>query len=285
MSLTLTYKNDIGTVTMRGGGSAAGLRITAVEGLGLVTREYNAAVYSGYDGQETISSRAAARSITIAVEGIGRDMVKAVRNALEVFGQSGMLYIENEHLSRRIYCSQVQIPDVTRVLRGQIAAFAVQFLCDSPFFEDFEDTFVPLYSRKKLLETPFTLPEMFGKMIIGGSIEIKGSVSVEPVITMYYPEVIEDAESIVVTNKTTGKSIQLEYAPQKDDTVTVDIKNRRITSSINGNIINCLSDGTFLGDFVFERGVNVVSVSVGDVTSGFTIECKYNNLYSEAVIV
>ena len=58
MSLMLTYKNELGTVTMHGFGQAFPLRITAIEGLGLVHREYNSAVYAGYDGQETLDSRA-----------------------------------------------------------------------------------------------------------------------------------------------------------------------------------------------------------------------------------
>ena len=150
MGLTLTYKNDLGTVIMQGGGQDSPLRITAIEGMGLVTREYNAAVYSGHDGQETLNSRAAARSITIALEVIDKNAADIVYSALDVLGKSGMLYIENKDLSRRIKCSQVQIPDVARVLRGQIATFAVQFICDSPFFEDRNDTVLPLYKRTKL---------------------------------------------------------------------------------------------------------------------------------------
>lgn len=285
MGLTLTYKNDLGTVIMQGGGQDSPLRITAIEGMGLVTREYNTAVYSGHDGQETLNSRAAARSITIALEVIDKNAADIVYSALDVLGKSGMLYIENKDLSRRIKCSQVQIPDVARVLRGQIATFAVQFICDSPFFEDRNDTVLPLYKRTKLLSTPFALPTMFGEIALGGKIEIKGTISVEPVITVYYPTEIEGSESIILTNDTTGKSVQLDYAPKAEETITIDIKNRKVVSNISGNIINHLSDDTFLGDFVLVRGVNVISVNVGDVTSDFTIECRYNNLYSQAVIV
>ena len=285
MGLTLTYKNELGTVVMQGGGQSSPLRITAIEGLGLVHREYNAAIYSGYDGQETLGSRAAARCITIALEVMSENITQVVRDALRVFSQSGMLYIKNEELDRRIYCSQVQIPDVTRVLRGQIATFTVQFVCDSPYFEDAADTAVPLYKRTKLLSTPFTLPTMFGEIVLGGNIEIKGTISVEPIVTIYYPTALEGAESIILINETTGKRIQLDYAPQADDTVTIDVKNRKIYSTLSGNLINYLANDSFLGDFVLSRGKNVISLDLGDVTSDFTVECKYNNLYNEAVIV
>lgn len=285
MGLTLKYKNNLGTVLMQGGGQESSLRVTGIDGIGLVHREYNTAVYSGHDGQETLDSRTLARSITVAVEVVDKDAVQVVRHALDVLSQGGILYINDENLDRCIMCNQVHVSEADRVLRGQILTFAVQFICDSPFFEDVCDTVVPLYKRTKLLETPFTLPAVFGEIILGGSVEIKGALSVEPIITIHYPTKLEGAESIILTNETTGKSVKLDYAPSADETITIDIKNRKVTSSVNGNIINYISMDTFLGDFVLIRGKNVISVNVGDVTPEFTIECRYNNLYNEAVIV
>ena len=285
MSLIITYKNELGEVVMKGGGSDATFRITAIEGLGLVARDYSAAVYSGYDGQETLNSRNQARTITIGIEVMDKDVTYAVRSALHVLSREGTLYIKNDNTDRRIRCSQVQIPDVTRVLQGEIASFGIQLVCDSPYFEDGTDTVVPLYRRTKLLKTPFTFPAVFGDIVVGATIRILGTASVEPIITLYYPSPLEGVERIVITNETTGASIKLDYAPQANDTVTIDIKNRKILSSVSGNLINYLAEDTFLGDFALVYGVNVLSVDLGDVTSGFTIECRYNNLYNEAVVV
>lgn len=283
--LTITYSNSNGTVSMQGGGSTSPLRITDIEGLGLTAREYNVAVYSNYDGQNTFSSRAVARTITMAVEACGNGMSDTIRNAINVFSKEGMLRITDEGIDRRIKCNQIQMPDLTRVLKGQISTFAVQFICDAPFFEDAVDTSLPLYGREKLLTSPFSLPCMFGRITAGASIEIVGSMPVEPIISMNCPESLSDAENITITNETTGKSIILDYAPAAGEEITIDVKNRKIISSLNGNIINYLSADTFLGEFVLICGLNIISVDVGDVTSGFTIGCRYNNLYNEAVIV
>ncbi len=269
---------------MQGGGASSPLRVIAIEGLGLVTKEYNVATYSGYDGQETFGSRAAPRSITISLEIVSKNVLRELRSALDVFSQSGMLYIKDSDTDRRIKCNQVHLPDVTRVLKGQISTFVVQFTCDSPYFEDSDDTSIPLYGRTKLLSTPFTLPCAFGEIVAGANVEIVGNIPVEPIFTIYYPETLANVETVTISNKTTGKSIVLDYVPKDNDVVTIDVKNRKITSSCSGNIVNFLSGDTFLGDFVLKRGINIISVDVGDVTSGFTIECRYNNLYSEAVI-
>lgn len=283
--LEITYTNSMGTVSMRGGAHSSPLRITDIEGLGLTDREYNVAVYSNYDGQNTFSSRAVARTITIALEACGKDVTTIVRNAIRIFSKEGILHISDNETDRRIKCNQIQVPELTRVLKGQIATFAVQFVCDSPFFEDSTDTTSPLYERKKLITSPFSLPCMFGEITAGAKIEIVGDVSVEPIITIYCPQRFENTDSIVVKNETTGKSITLNYSPSDDEKIIIDIKRRKITSSINGNIINYLTEDTFLGDFILVSGGNVISVNMGDVTSGFTIDCQHNNLYNEAVIL
>lgn len=284
MSLKIIYKNELGEVAMRGAGNAQ-LRLLGIEGLGLVEREYNTAVFPGYDGQQTLSSRAVARTVNIVLEVIGDDTEKVIRNALKIFGRSGVLYIESGEIRRRIQCSQVYIPDVTRVLKRRIASFAIQLVCDNPYFEDEADTVVPLYRREKLLGTPFSLPAAFGRIVLGAGITVCGTIPVEPVITLYYPTAFDSEEYIFLMNKTTGKSIRIDYKPQMADMVTVDIKNRTVTSSVSGNIINCISDETFLGDFVLVEGYNFITVEAGDIDPDFTVECRYNNLYSEAVVV
>lgn len=284
MGLRVRYENALGVVEMTGGGESE-LRITKMDGFGLVGREYNTVVYSGYDGQETVSSRALPRAITMAVEFCCNNIAEKLKKALLVLNQKGSLLVETDGFSRRIFCNQVTVTDSERILKNRISAMVIQFVCDSPYFEDAEDTVVALYRRVKLLETPFSLPTMFGDIVIGANIYVSGAFSVEPVLTLYYPEELEKAESIVITNETNGAVIRLEYTPSKNDVVTVDIKNRKISSSLNGNLIQNLSDDTFLGDFVLEKGINIINLFVGDVSSGFIAECKYNNLYSEAVIL
>ncbi len=284
MALELIYKNDFGTVVMQGIGNGA-VRICKAEGLGVVQKEYRTAIYTGQAGQATLSARALPRCITLSLEVIGRDIFEVLKDTLRILSCEGMLFIRDSHTDKRIYCNQVQIPDMERVLKNKITAFAVQFVCDNPYFEDGEDTSVPLYKRTKKLETPFTMPCVFGEIIAEAQIDIAGSLGVEPRIVMYYPKALKTVENINIINMTTGKSICLNYAPKEDDTVVIDVKTRSITSTKSGNLLNYLSIDTFLGDFVLERGRNLVTVDLGDMTPDFTVECRYNNLYAEAVLV
>ncbi len=279
----IKYENSLGQLILYGGGEGA-LRVLSLEGLEPFAKEYNVANYSGQQGQETLSSRALPRTITMAVEIMKKPYEVNLQEVFDVLQQPGVLFIKSENVNKRIFCSQTHITDIKRIVKGEIATFAVQFVCDSPYFEDGEDTVVPLYRRTKSLATPFTLPCCFGEIVAGATVENKGSIPVEPIITIYYPGALEGLDGITITNETTGKGISLDYSPEGEDTVVIDIKNRKITSKLAGSLLNNLSDGTFLGDFILERGKNQLTVDLGDVAKGFGIECKFSNLYSEAVI-
>ncbi len=283
MGLELRFANELGEVLMTGSDRSS-VRIKEIEGLAPPAIEYNAAVYAEYDGQQTISKRASARAITVSLELVSESTAALVRRIMQVFSKTGTLYIKDENLDRRIECSQIQIPDAVRVLKGKILTFAVQFVCANPYFEDRMDSSAKLYKRNKLLSTPFTLPRAFGSIVTGAEVEIMGVIPVEPIITISYPQSLAGAEYISIQNTTTGKGIVLNYAPVANEVVTIDVKNRAIKSSVAGNIIRYLSDDTFLGDFVLVKGKNVISADMGDIGAELIIECRFNNLYQEAII-
>lgn len=282
MGFKVVFRNSLGDVEMYGD-SRGSIRIVGMEGLGPVENEYRTVVYNGLDGQETLSSRALPRSITMALEVCDGKLYDVAKRALRIFGKEGYLYIRNQFDAYRIFCNQVRCPEVTKVIKSNIASFVVQFVCDSPYFEDECETVIPLYKRIPLLETPFSLPGCFGDIVLGARIDIEGCGEVEPKIRLYYPEAMDHAGEIVLGNLTTGAQIRLLYMPSDRDTVTIDVKKRRVISSVNGNIINCLSDDVFLSDFVLKCGVNILTVEMDEMPVGTVAECCYTNLYGEAV--
>ena len=283
MKLKLSYKNCRGTAELCG--SSSPFHVTDILGLGLPEREYVTATYSGYDGQETLFSSCFARSITVSGDIVSQNLRADLINAMDIMSAPGYLYIESGDINRRIYCNQTIFPEAERILRGKICTFAIQFVCDSPFFENTEDTSVALYSRSKELSTPFSLPSVFGTTVAEATITLKSRNRVEPIIRILCPSELSDTTSIVINNLTGGKKIELLYTLSTGEEIVIDIKNRTVTSSVNGNIINCLSDDTFLSDFCFEEFTNNISATVGDINAGIFIECIYNDRYSEALLV
>lgn len=282
--LKLTYISKNGTAELWGGGKSP-LRVTEIEGLGLAEKEYQTASFAGYDGQETISARYLQRSITVSGDVQSGSAREALSKAVEILMESGYLYITDGDFKRRIYCNQTAFPDAKRVLRGKIATFAIQFVCDSPFFEDAENTVVALYKRQNNIPMPFTLPRAFTTTVTGASVNVSSRTAVEPVIEIRFSKAAAADETIAITNKTTDKKISLAHTPVKGEIITVDIKNRSIVSSANGNIIDELTDDTFLSDFKLIYGENEITVSVGSIYSGITVGCEFNNSYASALII
>ncbi len=282
--ISFKYKNRLGTVSFSGGGNDA-FRLTNFLGFGLAEREYVTADYSGFDGCVTVSSRFLPRAITISGDISGQSINHDLREAIEILSEPGYLYVTDGDFKRCIYCDRISFPDVNRILKGKIASFAIQFICDNPYFEDADDTVVALYSRTKCLTSPFTLPTIFSTTTAGATISINSKYEVEPILKIYFSREIEGGADVVIRNSTTGKAISLKHTPIAGESITIDVKNRTVTSSVSGNIINSLTDDTFLGDFVLVRGRNEISVAAGDVALGITVECRYNNKYSECVLI
>lgn len=282
--LSLKYKNQAGEICFSGGGDSP-LRITAINGLSLAEREYTSASYAGYDGQETVSARFLPRTITISGDVLSVCARDVLRNMINVLADGGYLYITDGDVRRRIFCNQTIFPDAERILRGKLATFAVQFVCDNPFFEDAEDTELALYRRTKNLASPFALPIMFGETVAGATIFVDGRGGIEPIITLHFSKDIESESAIMISNITTGETIELKHSPVSGEEITIDIKNRTAISSVSGNVLKSLTDESFLGRFMLEAGKNEISVSAGAVTLGITVKCTYNNKFLECVVI
>lgn len=282
--LSLKYKNSAGEVSFAGGGSSS-LRLTAIHGLSLADRQYHAVSYANCDGQETVSSRLLPRTITVSGDVSASDAAAQIRDMISVLECAGYLYIYDGEIKRRIYCNQTIFPDAERILRGKIASFAVQFVCDNPFFEDEFDTAVALYSRTKKLATPFSLPTMFGETVAGATVFVESKNMVEPILTLNFSKDISDAATVKILNRTSGECIELNHTPIANESITIDIKNRTAESSVSGNILSELTDESYLGRFMLIGGRNDIEVSAGAVTLGITVKCVYNNKYTECVVI
>lgn len=286
--LILTYSNNYGTVSFYGGGSHSFLLKKGYSGFSLVEKEHTTLTYAGIDGQETLSSRAMPRAITIPVDIVDKLARDKLRNAMRVLSKEGYLYITDGNFERRIYCNQVSIPEPESVLRGEIASFVVQFICDNPYFEDIEEHRTVIYGRAKNITTPFTLPRAFALTNKGATINNEGDKEVEPRLVINCFETLETSTYILIKLSHEGLTQSLrinDYLPENGDVVTVDVKNRTVVSQLNGDLINNLSDDSFLSKFILYPGENYITVTIKDITTDITVDCFYNNLYNEAVII
>lgn len=282
--LTMKYKNSRGELSFSGGGSGT-FRVTAVEGLGVAEKDCETVSYAGTDGVSTVSERYPVRYITVSGDILSENAAEEVRRGAEILCEAGYLYISDGAMRRRIFCNRTIFPDVGRIIRGRLASFAVQFVCDNPLFEDETDTVAAVYGRTRNISDPFTLPCLFGETITGARVFVKSRRGSEPILRLHCAKTLDEAQNLTISNETVGCSLSFTHTPKAGETVEIDIRNRSVESSESGNIVDCLTDDSFLSEFRLEYGYNLITANIGGVSRGLTMECVFNNVYEEAMVV
>ena len=126
------------------------------------------------------------------------------------------------------------------------------------------------------------------KRINASEITIQGDVSIYPVIRIQNnsggtTELLTDY-GLEIVNNTTGCRIFLDYKTDPGEVVTIDLPNRRVVSSKNGNIAQHLSDDTILEDFVLELGTNEIEAINYNTNEDISVVMEYSNQYAMVVI-
>lgn len=282
--LTIKYKNSRGELVLSGGGSEV-FRVTAVEGLGVAEKECETVSYAGMDGVETVSESYPVRHITVSGDVMSENVAEKIRRGAEILCAAGYLYISDGDIRRRIFCNRTIFPDAGRIIRGRLASFAVQFVCDNPLFEDESDTVAAVYGRTRNISEIFTLPRVFGETITGAKVFVNSRCGAEPILRLYCAKTLGEAQNLTIANETAGCSLSFTHTPTAGETVTIDIRNRSAESSKAGNIIDSLTDDSFLSEFRLDYGYNLITANIGGVSLGLTVECVFNNVHEEAMIV
>lgn len=290
--LHITYQNENGKLDFRGGCGRNSWRILEIDGLGIAPKSFNTAQYPATIGQRTLSETIGARTISIQcdVNSIASQYGGTSSNrweiskALKILNEPGTLLISDGTRVRKINARCVEAVQGER--HGGYSVFAMQFVCDCPYFEDKETKIVPLYEIEKLLKSPFTLPCMFTRRTTKANIINAGDVDTEPIIRILLNgEKNEGAEgTLIIHNKTTKQKIELNLGDAENTTeVIVDIPNRKIYSQDNKNLIHHLAPTSFLSDFWFKKGNNEICVD-NYISESSVVECEFSNKYIEAVI-
>ena len=265
----IRFTTDQGTVQIAGGVSPL-LSPSGVSGLTLPEKETVTAVFKNIAGQKLISVRDKKR--TVKIEGIAEgDLKKAAR----LLYLSGVLVLETERMKRVIGARCTHLLD--RTTDGKIS---LVFECDSPYFHDDTDISVPVYSRVKLVKTPFTLPCVFTGRIREGNCKNESAVASEPkIIVSNKGETL--ADGFEIRNLDTGVSLVMTASIPSGKGIEIDIGKREAVSTDGENQLPFLSETSYLHEFILMPGDNRIVFSAKD---GVECEVVYNTNYTEAVI-
>lgn len=275
--MQIEFANDIGKIVM---GADSDLRIIEIDGLGLSAKTRNVTQYSGIVGQNKLSETINARTITISGDIKSTAPQNILTRMIRILNDTGTLKLRfgTKRRSIKADCVELDISD----RNGAYQPFIIQFICDYPYFSDINSTQVHVFEIQKKLRTEFMLPCIFSTRFAEKEILNRGDVICDPIFYITAVTAGEEVGSVIIENETTGQKIILNYKPQRGEVITVDIENRSIKSSINGDIIYALDDESYLSDLYLAKGINHISItnsSGGEIN----VLCRFSNKYTEAV--
>ncbi len=278
--MKLIFKNSLGEKTLSGTGEN-GIGITDVKGLGVPS--YERQCYTSYDFDGAIESARRIPQRNITISGDIRGTNEDVRDFLKLLSEPFSLTVETDSFKRSITVSGATAQ--TAKVSKNITKFALSLVCDDPYFYDNEDTKVPLFVREELLTRETVLPAMFSKRTASASLNVTSDRIIEPeiIITGKKSESEEDGR-IVILNKLTGREFTLLYTPEENEIITVDVKNRKITSDKNGNILSCITKDSFMSDLEIGKSGAVFELAGYGSATNISAYIIYKNCYLEAIV-
>ena len=285
--IQVIIENQYGRLYMGGSGGPQ-WRITEIDGIGLPEKNFSTVTYPGESGQQTLGFTYGSR--TISISGVIMNngaLQRTLESAIQIFQDDVTVKLQFGERKRKAFCHVAVFENNERDVYLQ--HFVLQFIADNPFFEDWENTKTAVYKRENLLKTTFTLPCVFSKRTNETEILVTGQENSEPIF--FIENTVSSASALAesgieLTNTLpdgTEQRIFLETTTQDGETITVNIPERTITSNIRGNLLNTLSDDSFLSDFYLVPGTNRVAVTNYNTAEEISVMCQYNNRYLEAV--
>ena len=277
----LYFENGQGRVDMFLGG-AGPVRVTSLSGFGNPAKKYSTVVFEGKSGQKTLSSNAMPRTIIISGDVNTKDK-NTMKNMFKVLDEPGWLYVDFGEKKKKIYCNQVNLEDGAH--KGNYMNFVLSMTADEVFFLDIEQTDISVFIKEGTILNKVIFPCILTRKITEATINNYGEENVEPVITIcnYYSKIVEEDDTIIILNDTTGQKIELVVGMEENEIITIDIKNRKVLSSVKGNITSDISDDTYLNRFWLCPGENLLKASHNNLEQEISVVCSYFSNYREAI--
>lgn len=260
-----------------GEGAASVISVSGFEG---VSKRYHTVRYVGMPGQITVSESVLPRVITVT----GDICVKNSRPFSEYctfFTEKGELYVSKGTVKKKIAYKPVIFRMTEQ--KGDFILFELKILCDFPYFSDWTSSFSDIYKRIDKVTGAFSLPMVFTERRTSLDVINKGQVECQPVVVVECVESGVYSGGIHIKNESTGKSLVLLTNMKKGEKITLDVKNRTISSDMRDNCYGILSGKCTLANFLLRKGVNSIVVENENQEETVKASLCFDNLYTEAM--
>lgn len=273
----MEYKNKLGTILFSGG-EGGNIKVLSIEGLGLPKKNYTTIEYASENGVTQIGEKDMQRTITMTCELVNG--TRADKNRIDsILHENGELYCYFDDERRKIKC-KINTPPEFSHEGACFWTFTVQLIADYPYFTDFSETEIPIYSLKNLVTNTFTLPCVFTERLNHATILNEGGKYVYPIIKISATGTSKESSNVIsIANSTINSVIKINYVMSDNETITINLKSRMITSDKNGVITDNITDDTILSNFYLTVGKNDVSFTSNDTSQAINAIVIYTPEY------
>ena len=254
------------------------MRICAIEGLEPPAKARQLQSYISEDGCVEGAAQYNQRIITISGDA---NNLEAVKNAARILSKKGVLTIYGEFCTRKITVNDATVTIGKRY--PDYCTFVIQMTCDYPHFTDIRETETAVFKILKYLTKDAVFPLVLSERTSSGVVYNKGDIKIYPLIAVEKTTDEYGENTITITNKTTGKRLVFNKSMEMGERVEIDVKNRKVTSNIDGNIIHALDRFSSLSDMWLDMGENDISVDIGGEERGLSVTIISSNEYTEAI--
>lgn len=278
--MKLIYENEMGRVTLSGGGKHA-VRITACHGLSFPETEADTVRYPDTPGQIVTTISVLPRTITVAgdiLDKTGRE----VSRIMGVFSVPGKLFVQSARFQRVILARTVSFLPEER--RGGFVPYTLQLVCDDPYFSDVHPEEVPVATRVKHIASSMTLPAVFSTRTNSAKVVNRGSVRVMPCLSVTAESEATFPKGLVLENRTTGARLALSLTLSPKETLTIDTENRKIFTEKQTNLLGSLQSDCVMSAFFLVPGMNELVLSAEEEPAKLSASCRFYHRYGEAMV-
>lgn len=290
--MRIVLENEYGCFEM-GGGSHASARIISAAGFGVVGKEVETATFEGQAGRTTTSVRDVERTITLSIDFNGGQH-EIERLYRIIYYPVDILCFFGDGRRRKIRGRLIDSTDYEQIIYHKLQSAVLQFVCDDPYFHDFGSTVIKIATHIDLFPNVIEgnvwyvqLPAVATSIEKTVTVNNRGVTMLYPVIKIRSNKSANDSPDdygVTVKNLTTYKKITLNYNLSAEETITMNLPERKIISNINGNITNYISNDTVLSDFFLKVGENDINISSLNINDNISGEIEFTNNYIAAVI-
>lgn len=254
--------------------------VISVSGLGVPSKKYNTVKYVDLPGQVFVSEAVLPREISLKGD-IYTKGAMPVSGYHIFFSDGGTMHILNDSGKKKIDYKVSKFE--TGEKNGDFVPFELGLICDYPYFSDSVNSEIEIYKRVDKVTGRFSLPKVFTERITESDITNYGQVKAEPVIKISCIASGVYSGGITLYNTRNGKALKLAVNLMVGETITLDVKNRSISSNLRENCYGVLASDSVLSEFLIEKGTNHLILTNGNDGEVVSVSIYYDNLYVEAI--